>query len=301
MPRAIPKTIHQIWFQGEANLPPLYSAYSRLLRATNPGWQHRLWDDGSLRKECLAMGARYADQYDSYRIMHQKIDFGRYVVAYRHGGVTVDMDTVAVKPLDDLPVFDRDHEFGHTDKLILSDAARVSLMDYNVMRLSAGFMPVTKAKTGLFVNNAVVICAPGAALLKDLIDAMTHLTQRSTDSQLSAIQKTTGPLAVSEILDSFGPQRLERDLEILDRVYFEPCFGAMGDCKPSPETVVFHKHDGTWLDDGFHEGVAFVDAFRRIAMLQVLLIVGIAILVMAIVFFIGWRRCRAASAGCLKK
>jgi mannosyltransferase OCH1-like enzyme len=73
------------------------------LRSLNPDWKHVIWSDADLRGMCQRLGKKYLKCYDSYKYMHQKIDFGRCVALWMHGGISVDMDVYALQPFDRLP------------------------------------------------------------------------------------------------------------------------------------------------------------------------------------------------------
>src|SRR5262249_1485667 len=98
----IPGIVHQIWIQGESEMPRLYRRWAESWRAQNPGWEYVLWDDAALRRllgehlpELLAL-------YEQHHDFAERSDLGRYAVLYVHGGLYVDVDTLCVRPLDPL-------------------------------------------------------------------------------------------------------------------------------------------------------------------------------------------------------
>ena len=76
----------------------------------NPNWEHKTWDESQLRAACEEVGPACATRFDAYEHFMQKVDFGRYVILYLYGGVIVDCDMEAKKPLDEVPDIDAAQE-----------------------------------------------------------------------------------------------------------------------------------------------------------------------------------------------
>lgn len=88
----IPRILHQIWL-GPAR-PPRKLLES--VRAKHPHWDYRLWTDANLPP------MRNRDAFDRSIPWHQKADILRYELLWQFGGVYVDADSYALRPLDDL-------------------------------------------------------------------------------------------------------------------------------------------------------------------------------------------------------
>lgn len=97
----IPKKIFQSWCTRD--LPaPVQQNIDRFM-ALNPGYTHHLFTDEDMEtyvKENFA-GPIY-DCYMRLNIIVAKVDFWRYLVLYKEGGVYVDMDGDILRPLDDM-------------------------------------------------------------------------------------------------------------------------------------------------------------------------------------------------------
>jgi inositol phosphorylceramide mannosyltransferase catalytic subunit len=91
----IPKILHKIWLGSE--LPEQYDGMIEALRKLHPHWEYRLWTDRNidfpLRNQC---------QFDRCTNMGQKSDILRYEILDRFGGIYLDMDFMAVRPMDPL-------------------------------------------------------------------------------------------------------------------------------------------------------------------------------------------------------
>jgi mannosyltransferase OCH1-like enzyme len=254
----IPRIIHQIWYQGTDNIPPKYRANASALRRLNPGWQHVVWDDAGLQQLCAAAGC--LETYLGYKILHQRIDFGRYVALYTHGGISVDMDVRPLRSFDELPFLDSDH-------LIVSEIVIDALQE---------------RATGKLVNNATMLCRP-----RD--PAMHYLLHRIQQKQIPAwlpefvqVLYTTGPMAVTGVL-----RQCPHPVRIVDAVYFEPCHGINARCRPKPESFLYHQHDGTW--HGLHDLFALYYAAKRLFSLEDVVIV-LSLIVIVIAFILYGRR-----------
>lgn len=101
----IPKKIHQIYFDlygkpFEAN--ELFVQSRNSLIEKHPEWEYKLWSE----EECLELlETRYPHLYHFYkrfRYKIQQIDFIKCVILHAEGGFYVDLDNVAIKPMDDL-------------------------------------------------------------------------------------------------------------------------------------------------------------------------------------------------------
>lgn len=97
----IPKIIHQTT-SDKARLHPALRENIQRIKALNPDWEHRLYDNAECRafieahydKETLRVYDRISPRYGA-----AKADFFRYLVMYRVGGVYLDIKSTVVKPL----------------------------------------------------------------------------------------------------------------------------------------------------------------------------------------------------------
>lgn len=99
--RKIPRLIHQVCLSGA--VPDVLRKNVDALRAQNPDWVHRLYDDD-------AAEAFIANQYGSEMLRDYlsidpsygaaRADFFRYLVVYRLGGVYLDLKSTFLRPID---------------------------------------------------------------------------------------------------------------------------------------------------------------------------------------------------------
>src|SRR3990170_5005702 len=98
----IPRHLHQIWWQGLAELPARYTSWHAKWGALHPDWQHTTWDERQVLQLLSEHYPEYLALFQSYKKMIQRIDLSRIFILHHFGGVYVDMDTEPLKPLDAL-------------------------------------------------------------------------------------------------------------------------------------------------------------------------------------------------------
>jgi mannosyltransferase OCH1-like enzyme len=98
----LPRVFHQIWV-GDGPVPERFDAYRESWGRLHPDWEIRLWRDGDLPK--LRNRALF-DQAKRFvpaaNVGQFRADVARYELLWRFGGVYVDVDFEALKPIDDL-------------------------------------------------------------------------------------------------------------------------------------------------------------------------------------------------------
>jgi len=93
----IPKIIHQIWV-GNHPLPKQYSHYQRSWQKHHPKWKYLLWTD----KELKNLDNETQDLISKARSFAEQADIIRLAILRDHGGLYVDMDSLCLKPIDEL-------------------------------------------------------------------------------------------------------------------------------------------------------------------------------------------------------
>lgn len=218
----VPAVTHQIWFQGWSKLPAKYHEDVEKLSILNKNWNHMKWDETSLRTECRKFSPEALAKFEGFDKMIQKIDFGRYVVLYNYGGVSVDCDAECVRPLDDIPhldMFDLIISKNHLNKIENKIA-------------SYGF-----SKDLIMFNNATICCSKENPLIGNFIEFLIKNKSWNEDSVLDT-QFKTGPL----IFSIFFNEYIGTDFFIADSEIFEP-WGAV-----TKRTILNHKYDHSWLN-----------------------------------------------------
>jgi hypothetical protein len=110
----IPKIIHQT-IRDKHDLHPLIAQNIARLKALNPDWEHRLYDDRDIRDFISrSYGPAYLRSFDRIHPAYgaARADFFRYLVVLHAGGVYLDIKSTADKPLSSV--------IGGANSLILS-------------------------------------------------------------------------------------------------------------------------------------------------------------------------------------
>lgn len=99
----IPRTIHQVWIGGP--MPGHLVDYMVSWREHHPDWEYRLWDNNAVAE----LDMRNRDLYeraDTFAMPGRgnqvRSDILRYEILSRFGGVYVDADFEALRPIDSL-------------------------------------------------------------------------------------------------------------------------------------------------------------------------------------------------------
>ena len=93
----IPKVIHQTWV-GDPFRRPVKEMES--WKRLNPSWEVKLWTEREIDDLLLVNRAQY-DAFYARHIFNGCSDIARVEILFRYGGVYLDADCMALRPLDD--------------------------------------------------------------------------------------------------------------------------------------------------------------------------------------------------------
>ena len=96
----VPKIIHQLW--KEDTLPERYRAMALSWKRHHPDWEWRLWSDAAIDEFVARHHPELKPLFDGYRQPICRADTARYLILQRFGGLYVDLDMEAFRPLDPL-------------------------------------------------------------------------------------------------------------------------------------------------------------------------------------------------------
>lgn len=215
----VPKIIHQTW--RTEDLPPFIEECVKSVRDRHPGWEHRFHTDDDWHK--LLDGNPFITPDEFWRIPTgiQRSDVARMLALYRDGGAYLDVDILAVRTLDSL----------------IESSIDGGLVDENTEILLTTDHPVHGqilfSGSELLMNH-FMIARPGAKLIGVYL---SNIIDRITSSSGNDPVITTGPLALTEILEANGG-----DVELRASIF--PYFWT----HPFPDMV--HEFAG-W--EGFNE------------------------------------------------
>ncbi len=231
-----PKLIHIVWFQGVANLSrPAFLNNIKSWQILNPDWKVNCLDDEALKEQCRLHSAAALDVYSSFRSMHQKIDFGRFVTLYNQGGIYVDIDAYAFRPLTYNPQVRQLIQRYETDGQPILGLSSISTSTFEGYVMSQG-------ESGTFINNAVMMGSPRHPELGVLVDNITSI---AVGNPKVSLQDSTGPLIFGKFFRALI-SRGRGNIVVFAPQVFEPCT-LDGACRISDETVSLHQFELSWV------------------------------------------------------
>lgn len=255
-----PKIIHQIWLQGEDQIPSKYHSYILSIKQLHEKWEYKLWDDkkisGLLQKYPI-----WKEIYDGFPFLHQKVDYAKYVILWDQGGTYLDIDVIALKSLD--PLLDR----------LFNESAFSSILPSNTVLQTDSKkqkqLIVSALRTNLFencivcqrsecLNNGVIISTPQCVVLLEIIN---HINLNNKCSSLTprffCIMRTTGPSMFTQVIDGSPNKDL---VVVLPAEYFEPCIKTF--CEITENTYLKHVHANTWMSESVQAFQSFYLKYR---------------------------------------
>jgi hypothetical protein len=213
---AIPRIIHQTHSSQDA-LPPDIRESIAALRANNPDWDYRFYDDDAvvrfIREAFGPTVLAYFNRIDP-RYGAARADLFRYLLMYRVGGVYLDIKSTARRPLDEI--------IAPGDRLILAQWPRNGRFE-GAGRHEWEF--AGQIEGGEF-QQWHVICPPGHPYLYAVIQAVMRnidcYIPRMHGSGRNAVLRLTGPIAYTLAILPLLPlnrHRLATDHEELGLEY----------------------------------------------------------------------------------
>jgi inositol phosphorylceramide mannosyltransferase catalytic subunit len=214
---AIPRIIHQTYADAHESMPFILEENVRKIKALNPGWEHRLYDDDDIAEFIESTyGSRVLDYYQRINVKYgaARADLFRYLLVYRHGGVYLDIKASLEKPLDSVLLPD--------DVYLLSRWRNRKGEEFEGWGIHNRLRQFGRQE----FQQWHIIAAPGHAFLKAVIERVLHnidcYSPAWDDTGRSGVLGLTGPiaytLAITPLLDQY-PHRLVGSHDELGLVY----------------------------------------------------------------------------------
>jgi hypothetical protein len=276
-----PKNIYQVWIQGcDKVKDSRFIENMKNWKELNKAWDYHCISEVDLRNACYSYSEKCGKIYDSLKIMHLKIDLGRYVVLYLNGGMYVDMDAYAYRSLDySKELKDLISKYENENKQILGLSKLISNTFESYLFVSRSYM----------LNNAIMIASPRNELLKEFIDNVLDKLQNK-DTTLSGgisdtfkVHNSTGPKYFNKFFGTYydnlhsksntGNASLSKhSIYIFNPEYFEPCVDR-NECTITDNTMCIHQVERSWLSDSLKGAFKVYYFIRRHIEVVVLLLI----------------------------
>jgi mannosyltransferase OCH1-like enzyme len=96
----IPRLIHQSWKTDD--IPERWRPLQESWQLLHPNYEYHYWTDRSNREFIAKYDHEFIPLYDSYPLAIERAELARYLILYHLGGLYVDMDFEALRPVDKL-------------------------------------------------------------------------------------------------------------------------------------------------------------------------------------------------------
>jgi mannosyltransferase OCH1-like enzyme len=228
----IPKIIHQIWIQGEENIPEHLCGNKYKITELHPEWQYILWDEISVLNLLKNTNKEWLKNYYKFHYLHQKVDYAKLIIIHIYGGIFIDMDAYAVQKLDSL--FNKYDEYD----FVVSYVKEINPI--------ANFLVCRRFNKCL--NNGIFMGKPDTDILRYMINNITY-DCLIVQNQISCIANTTGPVFFDTHIFKYindTENASKSKILILDNDYFEPCI--LDICEITENTYIKHEHNLSWTN-----------------------------------------------------
>ena len=207
----VPKIIHQIWIGSR--VPKKYDKWRQSWLKYNPEFEYNLWDE----KKILDIGLINEKKFLESKNVGIKSDIARYELLYRFGGIYVDTDFEAIKPID--------------KKLLCKPFVGGQLHNHSTE-----------------IASGILICKPKLSLLKILIDSLPNYKDNMNPME---ILNYSGTKYMSKIV--FKNKDILKEIVICPSQYFFPWPNTMIKSKKNryslmtKKTLAIHHWEMAWI------------------------------------------------------
>ncbi len=235
------KRIGIVWFQGEKNISkPHFIENVDNWRKLNPDWEVVILDDNMLRQICKKYSDDCLKVYDSFDIMHLKIDFARYVALWETCSMYVDMDCYAFRSLDNSNMFN-------------TFMSKLNTHDHILGLSETSTSSIEKLLVNLSLNNAILISSLYNPVIKDLIDNiinknLNYNKNSKSMSDFMLVNTITGPVMFNNFFSRLNLKKYKESIYMYSFPFyiFEPG-QPFQNFDIRDETIAIHKFEFSWL------------------------------------------------------
>ena len=207
----IPKKIHQIFwdFKGlGGTISPEDQKNAETYKELHPAWSYKLWNLEDAN-ELVSTDFQWFENTWNRMNNIMKCDTLRSMIMYKEGGVYADLDSICLKPLDDL-------------------------LHHNII--------LARATHKVFINDSMInnfmMSRPGQNFWMKMLKHADNFKEINPLPKLMKVFLVTGPLALTMFY------KLEKeDITAFDSHYFDCKPGFQTD-----DTYVIHYGNVTWID-----------------------------------------------------
>lgn len=253
------KNLFHIWFQGcDTITQDKFKINIKNWKLMNPDWNYKCYNNNDLQKTCYQFSKQCGQAYDKAKEMHTKIDLGKMTLVYNNGGMSLDMDQYALRPLS----------YSKEIQNLLTHPAK------HIIAFTKGsnspIANIIYVQNTTFYNNAIVIATKGNPILKDWINTMIHNIETISPNikDTEYVFKTTGPYCYNKFIQK-NINRNDSVIISLPPQVFEPC-NQSGQCNITDSTISLHQYELTWIGKSFRSCIVYLPYLYWIPLIIVL-------------------------------
>ena len=225
-----PSTIWQTWKTKKMeDVPPHLKTYIEKWKRLHPRYAYHLLDDDDLREIVKEVVPQHLELYDSFTHVIERVDFARYAIMYKYGGVYADLDTT---PLQNIDIW------------------------VNKNQIILGCEPQEHAQQlydrDRVLCNALMISPPG----KSFWLALMRYIAENYEHRYRPVENT-GPLAITKFLEEHP--HYEENLVITDPCVFFPIKddGNVSERCDLNKSYVAHVWNNSWTRRWYQDPIVF--------------------------------------------
>jgi inositol phosphorylceramide mannosyltransferase catalytic subunit len=262
---------HQIWFQGESNIPEKYEKFYKSCMKINSNYKRIIWDSETIKDLIKNNYPEYLNFYEKLPLMVQKIDFAKYVILYHYGGVYIDMDVKCLKNIDDLKKKFPDADF------IVSELPMNKIELKSIKLINNLNKRVKKMKRNKLINNGIILSKKKLDFLLILIEEIINNFYYKHNKNLRDIYifVTTGPIIFTNVILNY---KGISNIKVIDNKYMEPCTVLMKKCDFT-DSYFHHEHQRTWGTSHLERIIKTIKIFNKNRNIILIFIIIIAYII----------------------
>lgn len=260
----INKIYHQIWFQGESEIPKKYEQYYTSCRKVNKDFKRIIWDSKKIDKLIKNNYSSYYEFYNNLPLMVQKIDYAKYIILYHYGGIYIDMDVLCLKNMKKLLELFSDADF------IVSYLPLSKTEIFSVNKLNKIIRRKKAIKVDKMINNGIILCKKNSEIIKIIMDKIKEnfYTKYKKMFRDVYIFNTTGPIIFSDIINNYQGKD---NVKVIDSKYMEPCTVLMKKCDLT-KSFFKHEHQRTWGTNKLEYIISIIKFYNKYKIIIYLII-----------------------------
>ena len=258
----IPKIIHQTW--KTVDIPEKWKGYQDSWKKHNPEYEYKLWTDEDVDNFMRSDFNEYYHFFANLSPIIKKVDFFRYCLMYKEGGIYADLDMECLKPIDEIIA---------GNQIVVGKTTKANTA------LSYGYPDI---------EIAFLASAPGLQIWPELLQYIKMKEEGLFNAVLSFFSPSfsalliTGPNTFSDFLN--GNKQFKKQVTLLPPQYLFPRpwgdptvdfkdFREKGYESTSEESYAIHHYTSSWMDESTIKLVYYFQKYSYYIIIPIIVII----------------------------